>query len=255
MVAGLHLVRRVLVIQPPTSRSAGFSKQHPQGPPAPRLERLKRARGLHGHTVAHGESSPWQRQGPSTRLRLRKGHLVAPASAPRNGRCPQPQRGRGPDVALDATKYVEFEPELDHLRGIRVRCPLERLREARGFLGADAVEEIARRQGEDAVIDARIARLDGLPHSAPLIPDGRDGSVATPGRTVEIEYERSGRRASYLLGGIAPGADGRPGSARSAVGQALKDRRAGCLVSVELPAGRVERPQIVAIVPPVGKVS
>jgi transcription elongation GreA/GreB family factor len=67
---------------------------------------------------------------------------------------------------------------------------------------------------------------------------------------VEAEYERTGRRVSFRLNGIASGGDGRSVSARSPVGRALLGRRVGDVVSVELPSGRVESLQIVAISAP-----
>ena len=80
--------------------------------------------------------------------------------------------------------------------------------------------------------------------------DGPADGVATLGSTVEVEYERTAHRASYRLSGIAAGDDARSVSARSPVGRALMGRRAGDVVSVGLPSGRVESLRIVAISPP-----
>jgi transcription elongation factor GreA len=74
--------------------------------------------------------------------------------------------------------------------------------------------------------------------------------VATLGCTVEVQYARTGLDASYRLNGIASGTDARSVSARSPVGRAVMGRRAGDVVSVELPSGRVESLRIVAITPP-----
>ena len=128
-------------------------------------------------------------------------------------------------------------------------CPIASAGRAE-FVGADAAEEIAQIQGDSAVIDARIARLEDLLRTAIVLPEGPADGVATLGCTVEVEYERTGRRASYRLSGIAAGGAARSVSARSPVGRALMGRRAGDVVSVALPSGRVESLQIVAITSP-----
>ena len=124
-------------------------------------------------------------------------------------------------------------------------------RAARGFVGADAAEEIAHIREDHAVIDARIARLEDLLRTATVLPDAPADGLATLGSTVEVEYARTGRRASYRVNGIASGTDARSVSARSPVGRAVMGRRAGDVVSVELPSGRVQSLQILAIAPPV----
>jgi transcription elongation factor GreA len=154
------------------------------------------------------------------------------------------------DLVVGASEFAEYEEELDRLRAIRARDLPDRMRRARGFVGADAAEEIAHIQVDNAVIDARIARLEDLLRTATVRPEGPADGVATLGCTVEVEYEQTGRRASYRLNGIASGGDARSVSARSPVGRAVMGRRAGDVVSVELPSGRVESLQIVAITSP-----
>jgi transcription elongation factor GreA len=158
--------------------------------------------------------------------------------------------GTTSELVIGASEFLEYEEELDRLRGIRARELPDRMRRARGFVAADAAEEIAHIQEDHAVIDARIARLERLLRTATVLPDGRADGVATLACTVEVEYERTRRRASYRLTGIASGTDARSVSARSPVGRALMGRRAGDVVSVELPSGRLESLQIVAITPP-----
>ena len=150
---------------------------------------------------------------------------------------------------IGASEFAEYELELDRLRSVRAGDLPDRMRRARGFVGADAAEEIAQIQGDRAVIDARIAWLEDVLRTATVLPDGRADGVATLGCAVEVEYERTGRRTSYRLTGIASGRDARSVSARSPVGRALMGRRAGDVVSVELPSGRLESLAIVAIVP------
>ena len=154
------------------------------------------------------------------------------------------------DPIIGASEFAEYERELDRLRAIRARDIPDRMRRARGFVGADAAEEIAHIQEDNAVIDARIARLEDVLRRAIVLPDGPTGGVATLGCTVEVEYERTGRRANYRLNGIAAGGDARSVSARSPVGRALMGRRAGDVVAVQLPSGGVEELRIVAVSDP-----
>jgi transcription elongation GreA/GreB family factor len=100
---------------------------------------------------------------------------------------------------------------------------------------------------EQTVMDARIARLEDLLATATVIRDDQAGDVATLGSMVEVEYRRTRRRATYRLTGAASRCDGRGVSARSPVGRALMGRRAGEIVSAELPGGRAEQLFVVAI--------
>jgi transcription elongation factor GreA len=151
---------------------------------------------------------------------------------------------------IGASEFAEHELELDRLRAVRAGDLPDRMRRARGFVGADAAEEIAQIQGDRAVLDARIAWLEDLLRRATVLQEGPADGGATLGCTVEVEYERTGRRACYRLSGIASARDGRSVSARSPVGRALMGRRAGDAVSVALPSGRVEDLRIVAVTAP-----
>ena len=148
---------------------------------------------------------------------------------------------------LGAAEYVAYEAELLRLRRIRDRELPERLREARGFVAADTAEEIAHIQEQRTVMDARIARLDDLLHTATVVPDGAASDLVTLGATVEVAYPRKRGRATYRLTGTASASDGRAVSARSPVGRALMGRRAGDLVSAHLPGGRIEQLEILGI--------
>jgi len=160
--------------------------------------------------------------------------------------------GAAYQLVIGASELAEYERELERLRAIRDRELPDRMRHARGFVAADTAEEIAHIQGDHVVNHARIARLEELLRTATVLADGPADGVVTLGSTVEVEYARTGRRASYRIDGIASGADDRGVSARSPVGRAVIGRRAGDVVSVELPSGRVESLRIVAISPPPG---
>jgi transcription elongation factor GreA len=180
-------------------------------------------------------------------------HPAAAASARRETFVSFDRTGVAPsELIVRASEFAEYELELHRLHALRARDLPDRMRRAKGFVSADAAEEIAQIQGDKAVIDARIASLEDLLRSATVLPEGPADGVATLGCTVEVEYERTGRRASYRLSGIASRGDAGSVSARSPVGRALMGRRAGDVVSVDLPSGRVESLRIAAIVSPVG---
>jgi transcription elongation factor GreA len=179
---------------------------------------------------------------------MKSAHPTAAASARREAVAPAGRiDGAPPELIIGASEFAEYEQELGRLRALRARDLPDRFRRAREYVGADAAEEIAHIRGDSAVIDARIARLEGLLRTAMVLREVPSGGVATLGCTVEVEYERTGRRASYRLNGIASGGDARSVSARSPVGRALMGRRAGDVVSVDMPSGRVESLRIVAI--------
>src|SRR5690242_1662294 len=96
------------------------------------------------------------------------------------------------DLVVGASELAEYGRELDRLRAIRDRDLRDRLRRARGFVGADAAEEIAHIYEDNAVIDARIARLEALVRTATVLGQEPVDGVASLGCTVEVEYERTG---------------------------------------------------------------
>jgi transcription elongation factor GreA len=174
---------------------------------------------------------------------------LAIASAGAQGVAPLPTASSEERLMLTAAEYRAYEAELASLHERRDRELPERLRDARTYVTADAIEEIAQIQEQQTVAAVRIARLEDLLANASVIPDDEAGEVVSIGSLVDIEYRRSGRRAVYRLTGAGRAADGRSVSARSPIGQALMGRRAGELVRAELPSGRVEQLRIVAITP------
>ena len=148
---------------------------------------------------------------------------------------------------LTRADYEQYRAQLDELRLVRDRDLPELLRDARGFVASDAEEEIAQIREDHAFVEARIAHLEALLRDARIVADSDAPGVAYPGRVVDVEYTRNGKRATYRI--ASAGSDARPGivSAGSPVGQALIGRRGGDLASVELPNGRVEELRIVAV--------
>ena len=65
-------------------------------------------------------------------------------------------------LLLSQAEHAAHEAELARLRVARDQLVPAQLREARTYVAADAVEEIAHIQEEQAVIDSRIARIEDL---------------------------------------------------------------------------------------------
>jgi transcription elongation factor GreA len=148
---------------------------------------------------------------------------------------------------LTHSDYEHYCGVLEELRRVRDRDLPELLRDARGFVASDAEEEIAQIRDDHVFVEARIARLEALLRDAQVIADGEAPGVAFPGRIVDVEYTRSGKRATYRI--AAAGGAGHSGtvSAGSPVGQCLIGRSSGDLASVTLPNGRIEEIRIVAV--------
>src|SRR5919112_5884210 len=109
---------------------------------------------------------------------MKPAHPAAPASARHETGAPLDRtEGTTPGLVIGASEYAGYERELDHLRATRARELPDRMRRARGFVGADAAEEIAHIHEDHAVIDARIARLEGVLRTATVLPHGPGDGV------------------------------------------------------------------------------
>jgi transcription elongation factor GreA len=158
-----------------------------------------------------------------------------------------PNRGSPPPL-LTPEEYERYGEELARLREIRDRDLRDLLRQARTFVANDAAEEVVQIQEDQAVVGARIERLEDLLATAQVIDGNAAPQVVTLGRSVEVEYLRTGKVASYLVAGVLPSpAGGGTVSAASPIGAALMGRSPGDIVAVELPRGRVEDLRIVSV--------
>lgn len=155
------------------------------------------------------------------------------------------RRGRGSpsvqataEVPLTATARRALEEALARLRDERLREIPARLRIAREFGDtANNDEHLAIRE-EEAVLAARLARLEDVLRRAVVVdPAAAYDSVAIGSNVSAVDVE-TGETLEYLIDG-AHGAR-KPGtvSAVSPVGRAMLGRRRGEHVSVELPNGR-----------------
>lgn len=146
---------------------------------------------------------------------------------------------------MDMTQPVLLTPEglerlkieLEQARTRRVEAA-DRLREAAQPGDIEDNPEYEQAKEEVGRLDDRIYELEGMIARARLI-EGRHGSVAEPGSTIEVEDDEGERTTYHLVGGI----ESDPGTGRisvdSPVGRALVGKRKGDAVSVSVPAGTI----------------
>ncbi len=144
-------------------------------------------------------------------------------------------------LLLSQAEYAAHEAELARLRVARDQLVPAQLREARTYVAADAVEEIAHIQEEQAVIDSRIARIEDLLRDATVVDGDNAEDVVTLGSLVEVEYGPSRKPMTLRVTGATVSSEPGSVSSRSPVGAALMGRRPGEIAVAELPDGvRVE---------------
>jgi transcription elongation factor GreA len=157
-----------------------------------------------------------------------------------------PQRVRG--LMLTPDEHAACVEELVRLKHIRERDLPSLLRDARTFVASDAAEEMIQLREDQALVEARIRRLEELLHTAEVIDDDLSTKVVMFGHCVHVEYVRSRRVTAYRIAGIPAGAGTGTVSAGSPLGAALLGRSPGDVVTVELPRGRTERIRILDVI-------
>jgi transcription elongation factor GreA len=146
----------------------------------------------------------------------------------------------GTGRTLTTAEYAALARELESLR-TRHRAELaERLRLARGFGGSADNDDVLAVLEEAAVDEARIAQLEEQIRSARVIDTELAGvGAAGLGATVRV-VDDGGRECDYeLVGRRTPDSRRHEVTPGSPVGEALMAARAGDVVRVELPSGRV----------------
>jgi transcription elongation factor GreA len=157
------------------------------------------------------------------------------------------QDHRRPSSLLTAADFERHRAQLEELRRVRDRDLPQLLRDARGFVASDAEEEIAQIRDDHVYLETRIAHLETVLSNAQVIADDEAPGIALPGRDVEVEYLRTGKRVAYRIGGTAGTGTPRAMSPGSPMGQAVIGRATGDVVAVTLPDGRAEELRIVSV--------
>lgn len=153
------------------------------------------------------------------------------------------------DLPVTAAAYAALERERESLRMEKWRFA-ERLRSAREFGDTANNDEYLAIREDEAVVDARIARLEDILRRARIVDSSdTDGTIAI-GSSVTVLDVGAGEPFDYVIDSahapVAPNAV----SAVSPVGRALLGRQPGEVVSVQLPKkGRTRELEIVAVLP------
>ena len=152
---------------------------------------------------------------------------------------------------LTRAEFDELATELQELRTTHQAELADRLRDARDYGSPGDNEDVLAVHEEVSVSVARIARLEKLLRSAPIVDREFDGCVSL-GCTVRVAGD-GGRIAEYVLIGRRGEASARHEvSWESPVGRALLGARPGQLVRVELPDGRDRSLRILHVTPGIG---
>lgn len=158
----------------------------------------------------------------------------------------------GDAVPLTPAARHALELERAELRDEKQREIPARLRVAREFGDPSNNDEYLAIREEEAVLDARILRLEDILMRATMIdPASAHDSVAV-GSEVEVVDVDKGEERTYVIES-AHGPVGRMRvSPNSPVGRALLGRRAGDRIAVELPAGGRRELELRAVRAPQG---
>lgn len=141
------------------------------------------------------------------------------------------------EVPVTIAAREALESDLASLRAEQRDIPA-RLRIAREFGDSANNDEHQAIREEEAVLAARIARLeDILIRSAVVERDNADDSV-TIGSSVSVVDVDTGERLEYVIGSAHGVLSRGTVSALSPVGRALLGRRVGETASIQLPRGR-----------------
>lgn len=152
---------------------------------------------------------------------------------------------------LMPAEFDALVAELHELRSAHQSEFADRLRDARAHGSPADNDDVLAVHEEIAVEAARIARLEELLRSAPIVDRAFDGCVSL-GCTVRVVGD-GGRAAEYVLVGRRHEHSTRHEvSLRSPVGKALLGARPGQLVRVELPDGRDRSLRILDVTPSIG---
>jgi transcription elongation factor GreA len=136
--------------------------------------------------------------------------------------------------------------QLEELRTVRDRDLPTLLSEASEFVTPDA-EQIAQIHDDLQVVSAEIERLEQLLRTARLGTDDELSDIVALGRTVDVEYVRTGRVQRYVIADLPPSSGTATVSAGSPVERALMGHYAGDVVAVSMPAGYVEDLRILCV--------
>jgi transcription elongation factor GreA len=154
------------------------------------------------------------------------------------------------DVPVTAAAHAALVQERDKLLAEKLHQFPERLRVAREFGDGAGNDEYLAIREEEAIVDARVAKLDDILGRARIVaPDQSDRTIAI-GSSVTVLDVGSREPIDYVIDSAHAPAAPRAVSAVSPVGKALLGRRPGDVVTVELPRrGRTRELEVLDVRP------
>ena len=145
-------------------------------------------------------------------------------------------------VLLTNEGLQKLQDELDNLKNVRRKENTEALKVAKSFGDLSENSEYDEAKNEQAEIEARIAEIENMLKNVEIIDeDGIGTDVVSAGTKVNVKDLDDGEEAEYLIVGSTE-ADPMKGkiSDESPLGAALIGHKAGGVVVVEAPMGKIE---------------
>ena len=145
-------------------------------------------------------------------------------------------------VLLTNEGLQKLQDELDNLKNVRRKENTEALKVAKSFGDLSENSEYDEAKNEQAEIEARIAEIENMLKNVEIIDeDGIGTDVVSAGTKVNVKDLDDGEVAEYLIVGSTE-ADPMKGkiSDESPLGTALIGHKAGEVVVVEAPMGKIE---------------
>ena len=145
-------------------------------------------------------------------------------------------------VLLTNEGLQKLQEELDNLKNVRRKENTAALKVAKSFGDLSENSEYDEAKNEQAEIEARIAEIEGMLKNVEIIDeDGIDTGVVSVGAKVTVKDLDDDEVSEYLIVGSTE-ADPMKGkiSDESPLGSALIGHKAGEVVIVEAPMGKLE---------------
>ena len=145
-------------------------------------------------------------------------------------------------VLLTSEGLQKLQDELDNLKNVRRKENTEALKVAKSFGDLSENSEYDEAKNEQAEIEARIAEIENMLKNVEIIDeDGIGTDVVSAGTKVNVKDLEDDEVAEYLIVGSTE-ADPMKGkiSDESPLGAALIGHKAGDVVIVEAPMGKIE---------------
>jgi transcription elongation factor GreA len=153
-------------------------------------------------------------------------------------------------VPVTAAAHAALVQERDKLIDEKLRGIPEGLRVAREFGDGTNNDDHLAIRDEEAIVDARLAKLDDILSRARIVDPTQSGDVVAIGSSVTVLDLGSREPIDYVIDSAHAPAAPHAVSAVSPVGRALLGRRPGDVVTVELPRrGRTRELEVLDVRP------